>query len=93
MKNSLYTPLKYEFKTLPKSEGAIDLAPKAYFLSLKPFTVEAYVEGLPIPSSSIFFIREASEYLLGGEVNFCSEIISDNLIFTFSFSSFGKSIT
>ena len=31
----------------------------------------AYVEGLPIPSSSNFFTRLASEYLGGGNVKCC----------------------
>ena len=41
IKKSLNIDFKYEVKILPKSDGAIDLAPYAYFLSLKPFTVEA----------------------------------------------------
>ena len=34
----------------------------------------AYVDGLPIPSSSSFFTRLASEYLGGGWVKCCSSI-------------------
>ena len=36
--------------------------------------METYVEGLPIPSSSSLLINEVEEYLLGGVVNFPSEV-------------------
>ena len=36
----------------------------------------AYVEGLPIPSSSSFFTKLASEYLGGGCVKCCSSLNS-----------------
>ena len=40
----------------------------------------AYVEGLPIPNSSSFFTKLASEYLGGGCVKCCSSISSLILI-------------
>ena len=45
-----------------------------------------------MPSSSIFLIKEASEYRLGGEVNFCSEMNSARLTFSFSFKFSGNSM-
>ena len=49
----------------------------------------AYVEGRPIPNSSSFLTRLASEYLGGGSVKCCSSIIL--LIFTVSlFFTSGK---
>ena len=48
----------------------------------------AYVEGLPIPNSSSFFTRLASEYLGGGCVKCCSSI--NSFIFTLPFSTSGR---
>ena len=61
--------------------------------------IEAYVEGLPISSSSNFLTRLASVYLEGGEVNdssastsftiYLSNVISHFSNAGWSFSSFG----
>ena len=40
--------------------------------------MDAYVEGLPIPSASNFLMRDASLYLEGGEENVCFGDISNN---------------
>ena len=40
--------------------------------------IEAYVEGLPMPSSSRDLINDASVYLAGGSVKCCPELISFN---------------
>ena len=47
--------------------------------------IEAYVEGLPISSSSNFLTRLASVYLEGGEVNDSSASTSFTIYLSFSF--------
>ena len=46
-----------------------------------------------MPSSSIFLINDASEYLLGGEVNFCSKLISFKINSSCSLRFSGNSVT